>query len=146
MKNINYYKVTSFRRKGIALLCAIFLLTGAVKNASAQTANIYVFSSATGVALETLSSPLQIVGAENDDAASAVQNIGFTFNFAGTPYTLFSASSNGLVRLGPALVATTYTNTIGVGTFPQLCPFWDDLHTGTGGGVFMQVLGSSPNQ
>ena len=46
-----------------------------------------------------------------DYGASTVQNIGFTFPFAGQNYTQFSVNTDGNLRLGPTATSTdTYTN------------------------------------
>ena len=47
----------------------------------------------------------------NDGLASAVQNIGFTFPFAGTDYTQYSVNTDGNLRLGSTATATSYYTT-----------------------------------
>ena len=62
----------------------------------ASAANVpgtYTDLAATGTAIAT---------ANTDDANSAAQNIGFTFNFNGTAFTKFVLNTNGFVRLGGA--------------------------------------------
>ncbi len=49
----------------------------------AQTANLYSFQTGTGASLDPLSSPTVLVAASNDDGASTVQNIGFSFSYEG---------------------------------------------------------------
>ena len=146
MKNTIDKKIKSPARQFAQLISALFIMLGFSVFVSAQPANSYVFSTSAGVTLETLTSPTQILNSGLDDSQSGIRLIGFTFNFGGTAYTQFSASSNGLMRLGAATVATTFGNNIGTGTFPQLCPWWDDTHTASDGGIFMQVLGSAPNR
>jgi hypothetical protein len=74
-----------------------------------------------------------------DDGVSQIMNVGFTFNFAGTAYTRWSMSTNGVIFLETNAVGTastgnnTYTpvSPLPVGTFgagkPALMPFWADL-------------------
>ena len=63
----------------------------------------YSFSAGTAGTLDPMTGSTQLVGSASDDGASAVTNIGFTFNYAGVSYTQFSANANGLVRLGVQL-------------------------------------------
>ena len=58
-----------------------------------NTAGTYTDLGTTGTAITT---------ANTDDANSAAQPIGFTFNFNGTAFTEFVLSTNGLIRLGAA--------------------------------------------
>ncbi|MCB0757027.1 MAG: hypothetical protein KDC01_01100, partial [Flavobacteriales bacterium] len=48
-------------------------------------------------------------GGTADDGYSALQPIGFTFNFGGTGFTQFSMHSNGWLRLGATASATDYS-------------------------------------
>jgi hypothetical protein len=118
-----------------------------------QTANNYIFSSAAGAIInppdlnaDGNADYTAIIANGNDDAASAVQNIGFTFYYEGTAYTQFSANSNGLVRLGGTVVGTSFTNDIAsASNQPKFMPLWDDLNTGTGN-VRTGVSGTAPNR
>ncbi|SHJ69202.1 Por secretion system C-terminal sorting domain-containing protein [Hymenobacter daecheongensis DSM 21074] len=58
-----------------------------------NVAGTFTDISATGTAIAT---------ANTDDANSAAQPIGFTFNFNGTAFTQFVLNTNGLIRLGAA--------------------------------------------
>ena len=58
---------------------------------TSNVAGTYTDLAATGTAIATTST---------DDANSAAQAIGFTFNFNGTAFTQFVLNTNGLVRLG----------------------------------------------
>jgi hypothetical protein len=122
----------------------LFFLLGLLYcNVYGQTANQYVFSTGTGA---TMLAPVftQIVAVSQDDAASTVQNIGFTFTYEGTAYTQFSVNSNGLLRLGSTAVSTAYTNDIATaGNDPKIFPLWDDLSTASNGGVYTGLYGSS---
>ena len=66
--------------------------------------------SAAGVALEDMSSgTTQLVAPCQDDTASAVTNIGFDYWYDGVPTSQFSVNANGLIRLGPTVVSTSFT-------------------------------------
>ena len=108
---------------------------------------VYQFTSGTGSQI-TLTSPSTLLGSGNDDAASAVTNIGFNFVFNGTTYTQFSASSNGLLGLGSTTVTTSYSNPVltASATYPIITAFWRDMYTTVDGGVLYQLMGSSPNR
>ena len=117
------------------------------------TATSYVFSSASGVALEDMSSgTTQIVAANLDDTASAVQNIGFDFWYDGVRFTQFSCNANGLCKLGGTAVTTSFDNasaTTGFATAtnsPKIAPYYDDLWVGTNGKVHIKVVGTAPNR
>ncbi len=111
--------------------------------AMGQTANLYTFSTGTGA---TMLAPTftQIVATATDDGVSTVQSIGFNFVYEGTTYTQFSANGNGLMRLGATVITNAYTNDLGgAGNEPKLMPLWDDLSTGSNGGVYTGLYGSS---
>lgn len=83
-----------WRRGLLALACGAMLST-----AFAQTVNLYSFSTGSG-SLDPMSGASTLIGSGQDDAASAVTNIGFSFNYEGTNYTQFSVNSNGGMQLG----------------------------------------------
>lgn len=84
------------------------------------------------------------------NTVSAIENIGFTFNFKGTDYTTYSVNSNGLLRLGNTVVTNEYVNNIVSPTnTPTLFAYWDYIATGnaaTNGGVTRTITGSAPNR
>lgn len=137
-----------------ALLRSLFLLVllSFGIGAQAQLAS-YTFSTGTGATLDPMTGSTVIVAADafgGDDLASTVQTIGFNFTFNGTTFTQFSASSNGLLRLGATAVTTAFTNTLISTSFnPKIMPGWDDLATGTiagGGNVRTVLTGTAPNR
>ena len=68
------------------------------------TAGTYPFTSASGVALEDMSSgTTQLVGPSQDDTASPFTNIGFDYWYDGVRTSQFSVNANGLLRLGPTV-------------------------------------------
>jgi hypothetical protein len=112
------------------------------------SASTYPFAFATGAALEDMSSgTTELVGPDSDSGVSPVVPIGFDFWFVGSRQTQFSANANGLMRLGPFVVATASTNNLTSATnTPQVAPYWDDLRTGTNGKVHYKVVGAAPNR
>ena len=87
----------------------------------------------------------QLVGPGIDDGSSAVTTIGFTFPFSGTNQTQFSASSNGLVRLGGTVVSNALYS-FPSGTQLLISPYSGDLETSSTGKVHYKLFGSSPNR
>lgn len=89
-----------------------------------------------------------LVAAASADGVSAVNNIGFSLSYAGVTYTQFSASANGLLRLGSTAVTNESVNNITSGTnIPKIMGFWDDMATGTsasGAGVRTWLSGTAP--
>ena len=118
-----------------------------------QTTANYAFSNVTNASLTDMST-----GAANIltpvsvtvDYASAVYPIGFDFWLMGTRYTNFSVNSNGLLRLGKAVVSTTGSNSLATGSnLPLLTAFWDNLNsysTSSTSRVRSKVTGTSPNR
>jgi hypothetical protein len=114
------------------------------------TATTYPFSSASGVALEDMSSgTTQLVAANLDDNASAVTNIGFEFWYDGVRFTQFSVNANGLCRLGATVVSTAFDNSTGFNSTtnaPKIAPYFDDMWIGTNGKIHFKVTGVAPNR
>ena len=115
------------------------------------TITSYPFTSAAGVSLEDMSTgTTQLVGASQDDTASAVTNIGFDFWFDGVRQTQFSANANGLLGLGAVAVnngASGRTNDFATTTNnPKMSAYWDDMCTGVAGKAHFKVVGSAPNR
>jgi hypothetical protein len=103
----------------------------------------YSFATATGFGLQDMTGSSSLVGSFADDSQSSLTNIGFPFSFGGSEFTQFGASSNGLMRLG-TLPGTGVANNFSVAE--TILPGWDDLHTGSNGGVSTVLVGSAPNQ
>ncbi|QBZ99006.1 Ig-like domain-containing protein [Flavobacterium sangjuense] len=125
-------------------------LTAAGVQPTPTAANLYTFTNNPSPlpTLDPMTGSTQLLASALDDTASAVTPIGFTFNFAGTNYTQFSANVNGLLRLGSTAVTTSFSNTAanaGTNT-PAIMPYFDDLSTGTNGKVHYVVTGSAPNR
>ncbi|MCB0757952.1 MAG: hypothetical protein KDC01_05805, partial [Flavobacteriales bacterium] len=114
---------------------------------SAQTANQYVFSSSSGANLDPMVGATTLVGSNTDDGASGVTAIGFTFSYEETPYTDFSVSSNGGMRLGGTAVSAYTMDNINDGNYnPKIIAFMADGGTTPTGNVSTVLVGSTPNQ
>lgn len=122
--------------------------TGTIALSFPNQADPYTFSAATGLPLLTLTSPTNVLVANNDDTPmAAAANIGFTFNFFGTNYTQFTASPDGWMRLGSGVPSAEWTNFVTSTTnIPRIYPYWDDLATGSNGYVRTALLGATPNR
>jgi hypothetical protein len=134
----------------LPLVLGIFLVLSGSK-AFAQLST-YTFGTTTTGTLSSMTGSTSLVGSNSDDGVSAVTNIGFTFSFNGVAHTQFSVNANGLMRLGATVVAGSassgYTNTANNANTntPSIFTYWDDLATGTTGGVSTVLLGSAPNR
>ena len=108
-----------------------------------STAN-YTFSYITNGSLVDISvGATSLMSGNNDDAGSTLQNIGFTFYFMGTPYTQFSANSNGQLRLGSTLVGGSAISTYSA-SVPILAPMGGDNEVNNG--MSFKVTGTAPNR
>ena len=110
----------------------------------ASTANNYAFAASTGASLDPMTGATNIVASAVDVGSSVVTNIGFTFNFNGTNFTQFSASSNGLMGLGGTAITSADGNNST--TSNSIAPAWDDMHTCTDGNVRYINSGTAPNR
>lgn len=99
-------------RKIYFLLFTVFSFLSFNRDVNAQLANTYIYSSSAGATLDPMTGATTIVASDVDDAGSSVQNIGFTFNYEAVPYTQFSASPDGFLKLGTPAVADQFTNAI----------------------------------
>ena len=87
-----------------------------------------------------------ITSGYNDDNASGLANIGFSFDFMGTLYTQFSVNSNGQMRLGSTIVAS---NASIAASAPLIAPMAGDNSTGLGTDldpISYVVTGTAPNR
>jgi len=87
-----------------------------------------------------------LIGSNQDDAASAVTGIGFSFDYEGVGYTDFSVSSNGGMSLGTTQIYAYSLDNINDGQYnPKIMAFMADGSTSTGN-VSTVLVGSSPNR
>ena len=131
----------SWRRGLLALACSAGLL-GVVQ---AQTVNLYSFSSGSGASLDPMSGASTLLGSSQDDAASAVTNIDFAFNYEGTNYTQFSVNSNGGMMLGGTAITAYAINYNLTSNAQVLLPYSGDGTTASGS-VTTVLTGSAPNR
>jgi hypothetical protein len=109
--------------------------------------NSYSFASGSGASLDPMTGATTAVASNVDDTPSGVIPIGFTFNFNGVNYTDFSVSPDGWLRMGNVAPTSQFTNSVTSTTnIPKLYPYWDDVTTGTDGGVTYVVTGTAPNR
>lgn len=118
----------SFFAIAIIALCAIAMPAKAQYNNVASYPFVASTQSLTYLASGTSANILA------DDRTETAIPIGFTFYYAGLPYTTVSACSNGWVALGTN-TATTYSNTKANmdNLTPVLMPLFDDLTGGRAG-------------
>ena len=119
-----------FRKLHFSVMLLLALVSANMVQAQV---NAYIFSTTTGNTLE-VGSFTNLLGTYLDDNASAETNIGFTFKYGGTDYTTFSATSNGLLKLG-GVASSAYNNAVTILTGPYLVPYWDDNTTDADGNV-----------
>lgn len=84
----------------------------------------------------------------DDDELSTAIPLGFTFRFAGVPFTQLYASTNGFVSFNPFMINTTNTTFNDLESAynrPLIAPYWDDL-TGAHGSASYTTSGSAPNR
>ena len=134
-------------KKQLLFLFAITLfLTGNVFAQTLINGVTYRFNAANTASAVTINQP-PLIGSGQDGAVSAVTQIGFEFWFAGTKYTQFSVTEDGLMKLGGTVIVSEPVNSMASGTnLPKIAPYWDDLTTGTTGNVGYQLTGTAPNQ
>jgi hypothetical protein len=111
--------------------------------APSSTVNNYAYSTATGIALEDLSSGATTVFGTGVDDSSNTVTLPFTFNYMNVGFTALGVSSNGM--LNPNSNNANFSNNTN-GVVNALFPFWDDLTTGTDGSVKTKVFGTAPNR
>jgi hypothetical protein len=154
----NPYNRVGFTTRMRQLALAV-LFTGGASAAHAQAlpyvaANV---SNTVGTYTDLGTTGTAIAVANNDDANSAAQPIGFTFNYNGTAFTDFVLNTNGFIKLGtvapagPMFSMSTSDPAGGpaYGTENNLIlPFNQDLDAGTAGGTEFRVAttGTAPNR
>lgn len=129
--------------KSWVFFCA-FSLT-AMFSVNAQTINTYGFASTSGTYTALVGgTTLANVGPNVDSGASPLTNIGFTFNYGGTNFTQFSATTNGYIQLGTVAGTITYTP---ISTVNNTIAFMArDGRTSASEGVTYALTGVAPNR
>jgi hypothetical protein len=101
-----FYYAAAWARLGLAAVLVMASLTVA-------HAQIFTYQSTAAFNVDSTYTDLgttgtAIVTANTDDANSAVQNIGFIFNFSGTVFTQFVLNTNGYIKLGSTAPSAPY--------------------------------------
>lgn len=132
-----------------ALITALILIIG-LCGLNAQMVSDYSFAKTTNGSLTNMSSSTTDIfstGVERIDQSSGVNNIGFTFRFAGTNYTQFSLNTNGQIRLGGTAINTA--NADPGANIAYLLPFYsaaNSIRVRTNSQIHFRMTGSSPNR
>ena len=137
-------------KKNILFLWLMLVLMGI--GGFAQSLSDYVMT--TGVDATkwiTLSTTTNLISGTGDSKSSAVTDIGFTFNFAGTDYTQFSVNSDGNLRFGSTVTGTSYYTTPfsssnANNNNPKINMLGCDGFITDSGYVYQEVIGSAPNR
>ena len=128
----------------VLFIAFCFLFTSI--SVKSQTASQYQFTPSSGTYNPITGTVIPV--SATDDGISGSVPLPFSFTFAGTSYSTFSLSSNGLITLGGA-ATNSWTNTFAstAVTYPILAPLWDDLQAlTTSGDIVYTTDGSSPNR
>jgi hypothetical protein len=124
-------KLCNMKKVLLLLFSVVFIVA-----VQAQTAANYSFSKSQNVSLENISSGTTTIfsgaTAHYDDNV-ALFTLPFAFSYAGTSYTQFSVSTNGLIGFGPIAVTNAFANN----PLNQniVAAFWDDLYMPTGNSI-----------
>ena len=137
-------------KKKLLFLWLMLLMMGI--SGFAQNLSDYVMTTGTD---ETRWIPLttttNLISGTGDSKASAVTDIGFTFNFAGTDYTQFSVNSDGNLRLGGTVTGTSYyttpfSSTNANNNNPKINMMGCDGYITDSGYVYKEVIGTAPDR
>ncbi|MCB2379396.1 T9SS type A sorting domain-containing protein [Hymenobacter sp. BT635] len=142
----NWYKTGRTASHWRQLALAALLSIGGASAAQAQSLNYNVFGAqnVAGTYTDLAATGTVITTANTDDANSAAQPIGFTFNYNGVAFTDFVLNTNGFIKLGtaaPSAANLFYTgpqvntggaiNSTNAADVNLLLPFNHDLADGT---------------
>jgi subtilisin-like proprotein convertase family protein len=109
----------------------------------------YVFASSTGASLDPMTGATVYFGSGIDNAAGSYTLTtfpsGFVFPYEGVNQTQFTASDNGVLRLGSTAVNTTQYGSI-TGQSLLLSVAGADMGSGSDGGVSYLLTGTAPNR
>ena len=155
-KGGNVRSVVARNARNLKLCLAVAFAAMLATNAKAQcpppSSDItqYTFSTGVGTSSDWITPTSQTTYlTTQDDAASSVYNLGFTFTFEGAAYTQFSVNSNGCLRLGPTVISSSGSTQFSSGNqtsnYPGIIACGKDLKT-TANGIKYGIYGSSPNR
>lgn len=126
----------------LLLALVVLLLPGTDAFSTMQD---YAFTVGTGSEVD-MSKAQTIIKPGVASSTSEVYDIGFKFEFDGTVYSTFSASSSGVLGLGKSTVTSAYDELFEKSsTYPIIAPFWDYLIT-NGNGVGYLLTGKTGSQ
>jgi hypothetical protein len=111
-----------------------------------NVANYSYATTTTGSLTNMATGTTTLIGADQDDAASVITNIGFEFFFQGVRYTQFSVNSNGTLRLGTTAVSNTLYDPLGQAGQALITAYGTDQRTHTSGKVHYRITGTAPNR
>lgn len=133
------------------LLMTLMLLTMGMSG-FAQFLSDYIMTTGTDATKwQTLTTTTNLITGTGDSKASAVTDIGFTFNFAGTNYTQFSVNSDGNLRFGAAVTgtinySTPFSSTNANANNPKINMLGCDGYITDSGYVYHEVIGTAPDR
>jgi len=136
----------SAARMFLNLIRPVYAPSNTAGNPTSLGLEDYVFTTGTdGTAYSP--SLTQLIVSGQDDAASGLTDIGFTFTYDEVEYTQFSVNSNGRLRLGDEVITDEYNNPFTPANYNQNAPtivgVGRDLSTGADGYVSTGLYGSS---
>ena len=133
-------------------LCMLLMLVTLGMSGFAQVLSDYIMTTGTDATKwQTLTTTTNLITGTGDSKASAVTDIGFTFNFAGTNYTQFSVNSDGNLRLGAAVTGTVnystpFSSTNANANNPKINMMGCDGYITDSGYVYHEVIGTAPDR
>ncbi len=133
-------------------LCMLLMLVTLGMSGFAQVLSDYIMTTGTDATKwQTLTTTTNLITGTGDSKASAVTDIGFTFNFAGTNYTQFSVNSDGNLRFGAAVTgtgnySTPFSSTNANSNNPKINMMGCDGYITDSGYVYHEVIGTAPDR
>ncbi len=133
-------------------LCMMLMLITLGMSGFAQVLSDYIMTTGTDATKwQTLTTTTNLITGTGDSKASAVTDIGFTFNFAGTNYTQFSVNSDGNLRFGAAVTgtgnySTPFSSTNANSNNPKINMMGCDGYITDSGYVYHEVIGTAPDR
>jgi Secretion system C-terminal sorting domain/CARDB len=144
-----------------AMLLGLLALTSTAATAQSLNYGPATAQTAAGTYTDLGTTGTVIATANNDDANSGAQSIGFSFSYNGQSFSQFILNTNGALKLGAtapstaALYATNPQDAVTTGPIVSpdandinlLLPFNHDLEAGTGGAEYrVATTGTTPNR
>lgn len=133
--------------RGIFFACILLFC----KVSKAQNWSNYVFSSAIDTTKwrDISVGATTILGANVNDTASGLLDIGFDFFFGNSYYNKFSVTENGAMALGTVAIGSD-VNSASFGSYsteiPKIAPFARDNNTAVNGYVKYKLVGQAPSR